>query len=91
MKHHKVIFQPSGRRGEIEEGKTVLEASRELGVEIESLCGEQRVCGKCKVRLEEGVLSPFTEEEGKFLTDVEKIKGFRLLELGRAQPPLNVQ
>jgi len=27
-KKHKVIFQPSGRRGEIEEGKTILEAAQ---------------------------------------------------------------
>ncbi len=87
---HRVIFQPSGRRGEIEEGKTVLEASRELGVEIESLCGGQRSCGKCKVKLEEGHLerygitsltrnlTAFTLEEENFITDKEKSEGYRL-------------
>ena len=35
MKKHKVIFQPSGRRGEVEEGKTLLEAAQSLGVDIE--------------------------------------------------------
>ena len=54
MSRFKVIFQPSGRRGEIEEGKTILEASRDLGVEIESLCGGAKSCGKCKIKLEEG-------------------------------------
>ena len=90
MNKFKVIFQPSGRRGEIEEGKTILEASRELGVEIESLCGGQRACGKCKVKLEEGSferhgitsssrnLSPFTAEEEKFIGDLEKAEGYRL-------------
>jgi len=33
---HKVIFQPSGRRGMVEEGTTIKEASRLLGVDIES-------------------------------------------------------
>ncbi|MFO0753040.1 MAG: ASKHA domain-containing protein [Thermodesulfovibrionales bacterium] len=51
---HKVIFQPAGRRGEIEEGKTLLEAAQQLGVDIEALCGNKKVCGKCKVRIEEG-------------------------------------
>ena len=37
MNSHQVIFQPSGRRGEIPEGKTVLEAFRILGVGIEEL------------------------------------------------------
>src|SRR5512139_2803578 len=53
-KKHKVIFQPSGRRGEVEEGKTILEAAQALGVDIEGLCGNKKVCGKCKVRIEEG-------------------------------------
>jgi len=53
-KKHKVIFQPSGRRGEIEDGKTILEAAQAMGVDIEGLCGNKKVCGKCKVRIEEG-------------------------------------
>ena len=55
----KVIFQPSGRRGEISKGTSVIEASRLLGADIEALCGEKRVCGKCKVRIEEGEFSKF--------------------------------
>ncbi|HSB07581.1 MAG TPA: ASKHA domain-containing protein [Thermodesulfobacteriota bacterium] len=78
MKQFKVIFQPSGRRGEIEEGKTILEASRELGAGIESLCGGQRACGKCKIKLEEGKISPFSEEEERFISESEKRDGFRL-------------
>lgn len=36
-----VIFQPSGRRGEVPKGITVIEASRLLGVDVEALCGEK--------------------------------------------------
>lgn len=90
VKTYQVIFQPSGRRGEILEGKTILEASRELGAEVESVCGEARICGKCKVKLEEGFferygitshpqnLSPFIEEEEKFIQDAERGEGYRL-------------
>jgi len=78
MRKYQVAFQPSGRRGEIEEGKTILEASRELGVEIESLCGGEQTCGKCKVKLMEGEVSPFAEEEGKFISESAKIEGYRL-------------
>jgi uncharacterized 2Fe-2S/4Fe-4S cluster protein (DUF4445 family) len=79
MKKYKVIFQPSGRRGEIAEGKTLLEAAQSLGVDIEGLCGKKKVCGKCKVRIEEGYfekdnidsgmshLSPLTEDEIKHI------------------------
>jgi uncharacterized 2Fe-2S/4Fe-4S cluster protein (DUF4445 family) len=78
-KKYKVIFQPSGRRGEVEEGKTILEAAQALGVDIEGLCGNKKVCGKCKVRIEEGYfekdnidsgmshLSPLTEAEKKHI------------------------
>ena len=85
-----VIFQPSGRRGEIPEGKTVLEASRSLGVGIDSVCGGKKSCGKCRIRIDSGILdrlgitslpdhlSPFTEEEGKLIGEKERAEGFRL-------------
>ena len=49
-----VVFMPSGRRGYFAEGTTVLDAARELGVGIESICSGRLTCGKCKVRVEEG-------------------------------------
>ena len=48
-KEYLVIFQPSGRQAYVSEGKTLLDAAREMGVEIESICGGQQTCGKCKV------------------------------------------
>ncbi len=54
MTKHTIILQPSGRRGQVEEGKSVREAARELGVEIESICAENATCGKCMVLVEEG-------------------------------------
>ncbi|MCX5839264.1 MAG: ASKHA domain-containing protein [Deltaproteobacteria bacterium] len=90
MKQYHVIFQPSGRRGAIPEGTTVLEASRLLGVGIESVCGGKKSCGKCLIRLESGTferygitslpdhLSPFTEEEGKLIGEKERAEGLRL-------------
>lgn len=48
-KQHLVVFQPSGRQGYVPEGISLLEAARQLGVEIESICGGQQTCGKCKV------------------------------------------
>ncbi|MHB9098015.1 MAG: 2Fe-2S iron-sulfur cluster-binding protein, partial [Syntrophales bacterium] len=90
MKRHEVIFQPSGRRGDIPEGTTLLEAAQSLGVGIESLCGGNGSCGKCRVRIESGTferygitslsehLSPITEEEGAFICEKERAEGFRL-------------
>jgi uncharacterized 2Fe-2S/4Fe-4S cluster protein (DUF4445 family) len=53
-KKHTVILQPSGRRGQVDEGTSVRAAARELGVEIESICAENATCGKCIVLVEEG-------------------------------------
>lgn len=60
----KVIFQPAGRRGEIEEGTTILNAAQRLGVDLEALCGDKKVCGKCKVRIEEGYFEKDNIESG---------------------------
>ncbi len=78
MKKVRILFQPSGKRGEVLSGKTILEASRELGVGIESLCGGERSCGKCKVKIIEGTASPLTEEEARLLTESERLEGYRL-------------
>ncbi|HEX6304582.1 MAG TPA: 2Fe-2S iron-sulfur cluster-binding protein, partial [Anaerolineales bacterium] len=51
---HLVILMPSGRRGQVKEGESLLEAARQLGVEIESICAGRLTCGKCKVRVEQG-------------------------------------
>ena len=54
MKKHNIILQPSGRRGQVEEGQSIRSAARDLGVEIESICAENATCGKCLVLIEEG-------------------------------------
>jgi uncharacterized 2Fe-2S/4Fe-4S cluster protein (DUF4445 family) len=83
-----VLFQPSGRRGGIKAGQTALQAAQELGVPLESACGGKHTCGKCKVRVQSlavektevaGIrLSPFTPEEGKFISPEEQKAGDRL-------------
>ncbi len=52
--NYTIVFQPSGLRGKVDEGTTILNAARQLGVSLESVCGGKGVCGKCKVRIEEG-------------------------------------
>lgn len=85
-----IVFQPSGRRGEVPAGKTVLAAAQELGVGIEASCGGKGVCGKCRIIVEEGRfeklglvsgashVSERGETEEKFFTDDELSRGYRL-------------
>jgi uncharacterized 2Fe-2S/4Fe-4S cluster protein (DUF4445 family) len=54
-----IVFQPSGLRGKITDGATILDAARRLGAGLESVCGGKGVCGKCKVRIEEGYFAMY--------------------------------
>jgi uncharacterized 2Fe-2S/4Fe-4S cluster protein (DUF4445 family) len=47
--HAHVIFTPSGRRGRVPVGTSVLDAARSLGVDIDSVCGGRGICGRCAV------------------------------------------
>src|SRR4030042_2275170 len=97
-----VIFQPSGRRGSVPKGISLIEASRLLGVDIETLCGEKRVCGKCQVRIEQGHFEkygirsnmsharPWQKEEEKFINSEGKERGLRLACVAKVEGDLLV-
>ena len=90
MKTAMVIFQPSGRRGRVPLGISIVEASRRLGVDIEAPCGEKQVCGKCKIRIEQGSFQkpamestflhagPWQPGEEKYISKEEKKQGYRM-------------
>jgi len=85
-----IIFQPSGLRGRVPLGISIIEASRLLGVDIEALCGDNQVCGKCRVRIEHGIFErfgieskashagPWQASEEKYIREEEKKQGYRL-------------
>ena len=75
-----VTFQPSGNSGYVMGGETIRAASLDLGVDLESICGGRGVCGKCKVKVEpgNGILSPVTDSERRFLTAEQELAGYRL-------------
>lgn len=54
-----VVFQPSGKRGRFAHGTPVLSAARELGVQIESICGGRGICGRCQISVAEGQFAKF--------------------------------
>ncbi len=49
-----IVFSPSGKRGRFPLGTPVLQAARELGVDIDSICGGRARCGRCQVEAVEG-------------------------------------
>ena len=97
MKKHTIILQPSGRRGQVDEGVSVRAAARDLGVEIESICAENATCGKCMVLVEEGRfekynieskrenLSPMGGEERAYLQRRPKLLKEKGWEIGQVR------
>lgn len=89
MGKFQVVFQPSGRRGLIAEGRTILQAAQELGVGIEAACGGAMVCGKCKVipefgsfakldlKSEKENISELSSVEQRILKAEEIARGYR--------------
>ncbi|SFA86963.1 Uncharacterized 2Fe-2 and 4Fe-4S clusters-containing protein, contains DUF4445 domain [Poseidonocella pacifica] len=52
-----VIFTPSGKRGRFPAGTPVLTAARQLGVDLDSVCGGRGICSKCQVQPSYGEFS----------------------------------
>ncbi len=57
---------------------TVLEAAKQLGIEIESICGGKGLCGKCKIKILENSPLPPTNTEKGALKEDEIDQGYRL-------------
>jgi uncharacterized 2Fe-2S/4Fe-4S cluster protein (DUF4445 family) len=54
QQEHRVVFTPSGLSGRVPCGTTVLEAAREMGVDLDTVCGGRGICGRCQVVPGEG-------------------------------------
>lgn len=97
-----IVFQPSGRRGMVPAGTTILAAAQGMGVGIEAVCGGKGVCGKCRVIIEEGRfeklglvsgkahVSGLSAVEEKFLSPEELARGYRLACLAQVRESLVV-
>ncbi len=45
-----VIFTPSGKRGRFALGTPILTVARQLGVDLDSVCGGRGICSKCQIQ-----------------------------------------
>ena len=52
-----VIFTPSGKRGRFAVGTPILTAARQLGVDLDSVCGGRGICSKCQIQPSYGEFS----------------------------------
>ena len=85
-----VIFTPSGKRGHFPAGTPILTAARQLGVDLDSVCGGRGICSKCQitpsygefpkhgVTVEDGALSEWNAVEQRYKDKRGLIDGRRL-------------
>jgi len=69
---------------------SILERLRSVGILLESPCNGKGLCGKCKVRVLSGELSPFSERELECLTAEEVKSGVRLACLAVPKSPVEI-
>lgn len=88
MGKFKVIFYPDNKTVEVEKGKSILSAAISAGVYINSSCGGDGVCGRCKVVLRKG--SVLAHPTGRISLE-ERNKGIYLACLTNVQSDLEVE
>ncbi|MDD3993021.1 MAG: ASKHA domain-containing protein [Desulfobacteraceae bacterium] len=79
----RIVFLPSGLRGSVTPGTRLDQAARQIGADVQSLCGGQGKCGKCRVRIasptaNRGSLSPPSAAETEALSAADLAGGWRL-------------
>ena len=71
---YKINFLPNDQNVEVNEGSTVLDAAHSANIYINSICGGDGICGKCKVILSSGTVdAPATKLLSKEEVDKDYI------------------
>ncbi len=78
MDSYQIEFEPVGRRGACQADGSLLDAARQLGVDLISLCGGVGVCQRCKVQVLAGQVSEPNPVEREALSQSEFEDGHRL-------------
>jgi uncharacterized 2Fe-2S/4Fe-4S cluster protein (DUF4445 family) len=77
MKSYKVIFSADQKEVEVKEDTSLLGAAEKAGVYLNSLCGGEGVCGKCRVQVTKGRVK-VDKNSIAFFTKEEIEKGYVL-------------
>lgn len=88
MDKFKILFLPDNKIIEAEKGKTLLSAAISAGIHINSSCGGDGVCGRCKIILKKGQLA--SQPTGR-ITAEERRGGYYLACLSVAQSDAEVE
>jgi len=74
----KIDIEPVGKRIFLDEPENALDAIREAGIGIKSVCGGKGTCGKCRITILDKSRDTPTENERKILSNDEIEHGVRL-------------
>jgi uncharacterized 2Fe-2S/4Fe-4S cluster protein (DUF4445 family) len=85
-----VSFRPSGREAYVLPGTRLLEAAAEAGLVIETPCGGEGICGRCRVIVTSGAGDP-TSAERHWLSVEELHDGWRLACQSAVRGPTEVE
>jgi uncharacterized 2Fe-2S/4Fe-4S cluster protein (DUF4445 family) len=77
MNKYRVTFLPEEKEVEVEAGTTLLQAADKAGIQINTLCGGEGLCGECRVQVVGGKARADKNAIGFFSKD-ELQKGFVL-------------
>ncbi len=75
MEKFKVTFQPDNKCVEVEKDRTILSAAISAGLNINSPCGGDGVCGRCKIKINRGKV---VSQPTSVLAESEKLQGIHL-------------
>jgi len=78
MKYVNITIQPYGKRIKISTETNLLDALRDAGIIIRSVCGGQGECGKCKIIVKSGKFDFKYNPDEKLLTPDELRNGYVL-------------
>ncbi|HZY42549.1 MAG TPA: 2Fe-2S iron-sulfur cluster-binding protein, partial [Anaerolineae bacterium] len=73
-----IDFEPIGKRVDVAPDSNLLDAARQAGIGLASVCGGEGTCGRCRVVIMSGDVSAPVDADRRFLSQLELSSGQRL-------------
>ncbi|MBP7687832.1 MAG: DUF4445 domain-containing protein [Thermoflexales bacterium] len=73
-----VDFEPIGKRVQVAADANLLDAARQAGIGLASVCGGEGTCGRCRVTIMSGDVSAPVDADRRYLSQLEISSGQRL-------------
>lgn len=88
---YQIDFEPIGKRVNVPAGTSLLDAARHAGITLASTCGGEGTCGRCRVVIMSGEVSPQGDADQRFLSQMDLFAGQRLACHARVWSDVKIQ